>query len=150
MVKFGVGIKRHKCSEYVGKTVAAENTAADRRQIAELHADNMAHGFTHGIMRIFVQSRIRFQIAQRNHRADGKLAVCFFNGVEFEIGKVDGDIHIARLHFQPEHAADDAVCLFLVQFICFFQRLHFTNFFNCKHISSPFLHKKSYPANTVR
>ena len=81
----------------------------------------MPHRFPHGTAGVSGQPLVQFQLAQRDHRADGKALVRLFHGVQPQTRQVDGGADIELLHFEPDHAAEDPIVLFLVELPSFFQ-----------------------------
>ena len=88
--------------------------------------------------RIGIQARVLFQIPEGNHGADRKRIGCFFNGVQMKIAQINGGINASLSHFQPQHAAYNAVAPRLIQIICFFQALRSDILLYGDHSPSPF------------
>lgn len=72
-------------------------------------------------MGIRSKTGVLFQLAQCNHGTNGKAALGLLYGVQSQTGQVDGCTDIDVLHFEPDHAAQHTVGLFLVQLPRFFQ-----------------------------
>ena len=81
----------------------------------------MAHSLTHGTVGVGSKPRMLLQLAQGDHSADGKAILGLLNGIQSQTGKVDGGADIDGFHLQPDHAAQNAVWLFLVQLPRFLQ-----------------------------
>ena len=64
---------------------------------------------------------VLFQLPQCDHSTDGKTVLGLLYGVQSQTGQVDGCADIDVLHFEPDHAAQHTVGLFLVQLPRFFQ-----------------------------
>ena len=79
-----VQYKEHR--EHIGKAEPPVNAPAEHCGIPKLHADNMAQRFAHRAVCVFVQPRVRFERAQRDHGADGKALRRFLDFVKAETG----------------------------------------------------------------
>ena len=113
------------------------STSEKPNRLYRLHADNVAHGFAHSTVRVGCQSFVQLQRAQRGHRTDPELGFGLLDGVQSQTGQVDCRADIQRLHFEPDHAADHAVGLFLVERIRFLERLDFFVFPYRQHTLYP-------------
>ncbi len=118
-------VQHEEHGQHIRKAEPAVQAAADGRKIAKLHADNVAHGFAHSTVRVGCQSFVQLQSAQRGLRTDPELGFGLLDGVQSQTGQVDCRADIQRLHLEPDHAADHAVGLFLVERIRFLERLGF-------------------------
>ena len=107
-VQLDLAVQRQKQRQHIGKAEPAIDAAAHRGAVAELYADNVAHSLPHSPRGGGIQGGVRFQIAQRCHSAEGR--------------QVDGRADIDLFHLEPEHTAQHAVGLFLVQLPCLLQR----------------------------
>ena len=81
----------------------------------------MPQRFLYCAMGIRSKAGVLFQLAQCNHGTNGKAALGLLYGVQSQTGQVDGCTDIDVLHFEPDHAAQHTVGLFLVQLPRFFQ-----------------------------
>ena len=115
LIKLNRGVQRQKQREHIGKAEPAVNAPAERRGGAKLHADDAPQRFAHSAVGVLVQPRVRFERAQRGHRADGEALRRFPDRVQTETGKVDRRADGGVLHFEPEHAADHAARALLVE-----------------------------------
>ena len=137
LVQLYLCVQHEEHGQHIGKAEPAVQAAADGRQIAKLHADNVAHGFAHSTVRVGCQSFVQLQRAQRGHRTDPELGFGLLDGVQSQTGQVDCRADIQRLHLEPDHAADHAVGLFLVERIRFLERLGFFVFPYRQHTLYP-------------
>ena len=117
LVQFYVSIHGQEHRQHVGKAEAAEDAAAHGGHIAELNAYDVFHGPADGSLRIFIQGGVLLQCPQGNHSADGKFFGGFLNGIQPQVAQVDGGGDGDAAHFQPQHAAENAVSSVLVQVI---------------------------------
>ena len=81
----------------------------------------MAHSLPHSAVGVGGKPRVLFQLTQGDHSADGKALFGLLNGIQPQTGKVNGGADIDGFHLQPDHAAQNAVCFFLVQLPRFLQ-----------------------------
>ena len=121
-VQLDLAVQRQKQRQHIGKAEPAIDAAAHRGAVAELHADNVAHSLPHSPRSVGVQGGVRFQIAQRCHSADDDLGVSLLDRIQPQGRQVDGRADIDLFHLEPEHTAQHAVGLFLVQLPCLLPR----------------------------
>ena len=107
--------ERRKHSEHIRKAVAPPDAAADRRQIPELHTDDLTQCVAQHIIKASIQLRRELQLPQRYHAANVEFLLILLNSVEAEIGEINRGIYAPSSHFQPHHPANHTVRLFLIQ-----------------------------------
>ena len=124
--------------QHIRKAKPAVDAAADGGQVAQLHAHDVAQRFPDGSVGKGFQSGVGLQLAQGDHRPNGKARIRFLDRVQPQAGQVDGCADIDGLHLEPDHAAQDAVGLFLVELPGFFQTFGPFVFSDRHHMQVPF------------
>ena len=123
--------------QHIRKAKPAVDAAADGGQVAQLHAHDVAQRFPDGSVGKGFQSGVGLQLAQGDHRPNGKARIRFLDRVQPQAGQVDGCADIDGLHLEPDHAAQDAVGLFLVELPGFFQTFGPFVFSDRHHVQVP-------------
>ena len=124
--------KEHR--QHIGEAEAPPQAAAQSGKIAELHPHNVLDCLLNCILGIPVQPRMLLQLAQGDHGTDGEALLGFFDGVKPQAAEVDGGLHGAPSHFQPQHSAEDSAAALLVQRPRFLQTLRPDIVFDGKHM----------------
>ena len=65
------------------------------------------------------------QLTQRGHGTDGKFRFRLLHGVQPQSAEINGGADAAPAQLQPQHAAENAAALFLVQLPSLLQTLRF-------------------------
>ena len=89
----------------VREAEAPPQAAAQGGKIAELHPHDVLDCVLNRILGVLVQPRMLLQLAQGDHGADGEALLGFLDGVKPQAAEVDGGLHGAPSHFQPQHSA---------------------------------------------
>ena len=100
-------------------------------------------------MSIGSKPRVLFQLAQGHHSADRKTLVALLDGVQPKAGKVDGSANIDGFHLKPDHTAQDAVLLFLVELPCFLQAFRPFVFSDRHHMQVPLFYITAFILSQV-
>ena len=124
--------KEHR--QHIGEAKAPPQAAAQGGKIAELNAHNVPYSVLNRILGVLVQPRMLLQLAQGDHGTDGEALLGFFNGVKPQVTEVNGGLHGAPSHFQPQHSAQNPAAALLIQRPCVLQTLRPDIVFDGKHM----------------
>ncbi len=130
-------IQRKEQSQHIGKAEPAPQAAAERRAVAELHADDVLDRFLHGALREFCESLVQLERAQRHHRADAVFGIGFLNFVQSQIAQVDRRADLPLVHLEPQHAAQHHIIFLLTKRVSLVQTLRPYILIDRKHLSHP-------------
>ena len=98
----------------------------------------MAQAFPHRPLCKFIESGVCLQIPERGHTADIKFILPFLHSIQAKPGEVDRGGNIPVPHFQPDHPAQNAGRLLLIQFIGLCNAFYFYIIFDLQHLRYPF------------
>ena len=133
-VQFHPGIQCQKTGQYIREAKSSENTSANGCQIPELYTDYTSYTPTDCTVCVAIQSLVLLQLPQSCHTTNGKFFLIFLDGIQSQIGQIDGCRNHPASHLQPQHASNDTVSLLLIQFIRLLQAFCHHVFFYFNHV----------------